>query len=120
MADSKQFKLVNRLVDLTNKGEINWTPAGDDQTFVATLGQYGVVISRDSAWSESGVMLRLLDSEGESIDEIRAKDFTDIAEQVFAAESLQELFNGARRRAKGADKIIEGILAELDKREKVR
>ena len=130
MTKSKQYLLIKRLFDLTNKGEIDWDQIGDNETFVATLGQYGVVIAKDSGWTGASgtgtvvlgpaqVMLRLMNPEGDPIDEIRATEFTDPTEQHEVGIWLEELFNGARRKAKGADQIIDGILTELDKRGQV-
>ena len=129
MTKSKQYLLINRLFDLTNKGEIDWDPIGDNGTYVATLGEYGVVIASGSGWSITSsnepafrpahVILRLLNSDGDLIDEIRPTDFPDPTEQHEVEIWLEELFSGARRKAKGADEIIDGILTELDKRGKV-
>ena len=113
MSDERLLKLIQRLSDLTAKGRVAWKEAERGEAFLASFSGHSVSISvRKSRLSsdQSEYFIRILDQWGDTVEEVGDEDFQ--TEQVFTM--LKQLFEKARRIARGVDVALDEILRELD------
>jgi hypothetical protein len=120
---TKQRLLIQRLVDLTRVGNIDWRASSHAGVFEASFRENSVRIGLEGGRraQERGVMIELVNVDGlvvESFsdDDIRAKH-TSIDTRPWLSIMI-ELFEEARRRALSADKeidekVIDEILFDL-------
>ena len=117
-------KLIERLINLTAEGKIDWKDTASEDDFQATVAQYVVTMSRtrnldnwDASWD---YQIRVADRKGTLIDEASDRDFDrdlKIAEHSpFKAFTL--LYDAARRSARNVDKALTELLPSLDSLEK--
>jgi hypothetical protein len=116
MANEKQVRLIRRLIEKTNAGEVRWEPTANDEVFQAAFPTYGVRVEKVSdRWNDTtDYTVYVLNQEGTAVDEMRDGNFTeaDFGRSPFL--TLQDLFQGAKRTALGADQALDAILNDLD------
>lgn len=93
-------KLIARLTDLTKEGKVQWTETGDRETFLAPITTYRVTITKIGNLT---VQFRVFDPTGKLIEETTG-----------AMPDMSELFNLARRQARGTDKVLSELLVSLE------
>src|SRR5688500_6193962 len=114
MANEKQVRFIRRLIEKTNAGEVRWEPTGNDDVYQAAFPNFGVRIEKLSdRWNDStdyGVYV--LNQEGTAVDEMHDSNFIerDFGRSPFL--TLQDLFQGAKRTALGADQALDAILGD--------
>ena len=103
---TKQLALLQSL--LKKSDSLLWESAGEgDDFFWTTMGSYRVTVAMDV---ESSVV-SITDSCGVSLDVFRPSDLSDL--DPTAQEKGLDLLAIARRKAMGADKALNDILAFL-------
>jgi hypothetical protein len=117
MANEKQVRLIRRLIEKTNAGEVRWEATADDEVYQAAFPSYGVRVERrHDRWQNEteGYVVYVLNQEGTAVDEMRDENFVeaDFGRSPFL--QLQDLFQGAKRTALGADQALDAILGDLD------
>lgn len=122
MADTREFKLINQLLENTRNGKLNWSGTSDSESFLATLGELGVRIgSRPSRTNgipdEVDYVIEVVGIEGNVIDSFDDVDFEPRFKELSPNpyRIMKELFALARRKASGADAAIDYLLDELNK-----
>jgi hypothetical protein len=121
MAHDDQVMLVNRLSEKTKLGEVEWKQSADENAYQVVLKKNSIKLGRAKPTTNSGnnplYIIELIDSEGEVVE-----TFTDYdldmeihgrQDQEYYAV-LRDIYEMARRRALGADKVLKEILRDLD------
>jgi hypothetical protein len=118
MSLEKPRKLMEVLVRRTRKGEIDWQESFPDM-FQVSFKDNSVQLRAESDQVRETVVytVSLLNSEGEVADRFTDEDLDN--EQFGRTggrwfKELGELHNLARRRARGADQVLDAILKEVD------
>ena len=114
---NKIAKLIKQLHKQTVEGKIAWQKTLDDGVFQAGFPNYTLKLLRrrnESDWTEFDYLIRILDTEGEIIEEVADTEL-DTAEldRVDAFNMMKELYAVARRISMGVDKALDSILSEL-------
>jgi len=113
---SKLHVLVQRLIERTDQGKVSWEVTSQSGVFMASFPAYSVLLSTRRNYIDPerppDYIVAIHDEEGSLVDEI--SDFTLNAsgfEDAFTR--MGHLYEEARRKAMGVNKIIDGLLAEL-------
>jgi hypothetical protein len=121
MSLEKPRKLMEVLLRRTKKGEIDWQEGAGSDTYQVSFKDNSLQLSvgPTKLQGAEGVAytVSVLNSEGEVADRFTDEDldkdeFGRIGNQWF--DRLQELHGLARRWARGADKVLDEILMEVD------
>ena len=114
---NKIHDLVQRLVDRTDQGKVSWEITADEGTYQASFPNYSVRLftRRQFNYNDDDVdyVMTIHDESGEMVDEITDSALKDSGFDD-AYKRMKHLYNEARRKAKGVDKVIEGLLSELE------
>lgn len=115
MIDAKHFQLIDRLHDKTMSGKIEWKKGVKDEAFQTVLRDYTVQLLRQPSRAhpeEDLFVLRLLDNDGEVVDEFTDEDFGENVKH-HAFNLLNATHSRARMKAMGVDKVLDDLLDEL-------
>lgn len=120
MPDVKRLStLIRRLNELSDAGEIPWAETADERVFQAALKTYIVTIAQEWAGQNWGTdiyryVIRLLDPVGRVLDSATAEDFQGNSpmemDKSEAGETLQHLYDAARRKALKTDEALDDLL----------
>jgi hypothetical protein len=113
MSDDRLLKLIQKLSDLTAKNRVAWKEAEQGEAFLASFSGHSVSIAvRQSRLdgNQSEYFIRILDQWGDTVEEVGDENYED--QQVF--EQMKQLFEKARRIAKGVDVALDEIFRALD------
>ncbi|MEX1017492.1 MAG: hypothetical protein WDZ31_12185 [Phycisphaeraceae bacterium] len=110
--------IVNKLIQKTKSGNVNWREAADAGQFFVPIGDVTISLDRSSRKTRSAqrlvtaktVIFRVLNSEASLVDSFTVSSVSD--EEDFDRMNL--LYEGAKRRARRVDEVIESIDNELD------
>ncbi len=124
MAYGKEMKLVTKLSELTDAGMVDWQPSIHEGTFQVSFRDNTLRITTKPTESFEepeeavDVEVQLLNESG-----VLVEKFTDIDLQNDDENKevrghwyrlLRKLYEAAKKRALGASKVLDEILAELD------
>jgi hypothetical protein len=120
MADAKQtqLRLAERLLEKTRSGEVVWGRTPDDDAFQASFKGYAVQVGKrrvpvDFDDSQVDYFVRVLNEDGETVDEFIDTDFTVGPAARAVGTTMKSLHELARRRVLGADQALDAILGQL-------
>ena len=122
---AKQRKLVERLVNFTRSGSIDWKPYLQESVFNASFRENTVRIGLEEGrrQEEGGIVIRLINGDGVVVGSFSNVDLqaehTAAYDPQLWSRIMMDLFVEARRRALAADKeilerVINEILSDLD------
>lgn len=116
MPDKRLFSITSKLLSRTLNGKVQWEPDVSGTGFRTSYPDYSVTVRRTQEPSSiaaaivgftGGYELIILDGEGKIVDALsltnKNKEFTE----------LQNLYEVARRNARGVDKALDDILKHL-------
>lgn len=114
MADSKIATFVETLKNKTINGSYTWDQTSEEGVFMLSFSNYSVQISQESnphEYDSIDIVLRILDSEGAIVEEIRDYQLKDnfVSPYIY----MEEMYSVARRQAMGVEKAIDSILYEM-------
>lgn len=125
MADSvtteKLVSLARRLLNLTQHGVVVWTWSEESDSLVAALTYHG---GSGTVWlfdvDEDGqppIELNVDNPQGYEVGRIRSHERADDGTLMKTphGDLLVELYEISRRKALGADEVLQGLMGELDK-----
>lgn len=124
MALDKHVILVNRLLEKTIRGEIDWRSSINDDTFQVSFGDNTLRI-REARRKVTGAevtdyYLDLINAEGlivESISDVEIDEDQDPdgnnSEKIYF-KKMKEIHQLARRTVLGSEKILNSILTKLE------
>lgn len=117
MPDKPILQVVTKLLQRTMAGGVQWNSTGNDHSFMTVFPENTIQISElVSDYDDSlSYLLRIFDADGKVVEEV---DEVSLAmegmNQHLASRQLRDLFAGARRTARGANRAIQTILKALD------
>lgn len=122
--EEKISHLIDLLLEKTDEGKVSWESTANSDTFISSLGLYGISIGRrmpESSLTGMSValygarpttyVLSFLDDSGETFDS-KVEESRDSDDY----EKLEELFTCARRSAHNVGESLERLLQELESR----
>lgn len=112
MAD-KRIELAKTLITLTNSGDIDWEILSSDDTVVSNLHNGRIVVSRESMQSSVDIFVRVYNSAGNIAEEFSDVTLKELEDDFPWFGKLNEMLEAARRKALGADELLDQIIQEL-------
>ena len=116
MSYPKLIALANKLADATMYSVVTWKETETEGVFQISFSDNSVRIgerpSRNSYGQEEYV-LSILNSEGDLVEELGDEDVAE-DERARMFRALKDMYETARRQAKGVDQVLDEILQELD------
>jgi hypothetical protein len=118
MAYEQQVELLNRLSAKTKEGSLDWKKTADDNTLQVSFRKNSVQLQKTKLpTANPSYSVALLDGEGNVVEEFHDaeldQDKFGQTDQHFY-ELMAEMYERARRRAYGADKVLSEILKDLN------
>ena len=114
-------KLVQKLVELTERKKISWESTADEETFLTSAGNFVVTVARGlGTVKNEGYRIRVLNESGQRVEEGVAivSDRFDYARDDPGARAeaalLGSLHEIARRSALHSDKVVADLLVSLE------
>jgi hypothetical protein len=114
-AEERLLELANRLVQSTESGQIEWKGDQDSGFYVSTAAGAINIQSKDRD-GQQPYRLVIYDSAGTEVDSLETYTYQiDVDEWEPAAwnDSLETLYETARRNALNIDKVINDIVRDL-------
>jgi hypothetical protein len=118
MSYSQQIQLLERLAEKTQSGVLDWKKSADENALLVSFRKNAIRLRKtDSESTNPTYRVELLDGDGSVVEEFSDADL-DQAEfgriDAHYYEALRDMFELARRRAYGADKVLLEILKDLE------
>ena len=107
----KWIQLCDKLISLTYDGKIDWTFSSSGDSILTTIGNQAIIIQRRA----SSFYIEILDDKAEAVDSFTDDDLISLGYNGYYGQ-FDEMFDMLRRRNSGADKVIDEILQELEKK----
>ena len=107
---SKNEALINRLIEKTDAGELNWETTSRSMQFTLSMASNQLIIERISAPSGIRYKFAILNEDGSEIDSLTKS--TSAADHDLSL--LRNLYELARRNANHIDTTIDNLLNELN------
>jgi hypothetical protein len=112
-------RLAKKLYERTKKGTLDWEEDPWTSKLVVGLRGHKVTLKRsESAEGEPLVLVAVVDDNGTHIDgfsdDVLSSYETGLDEAPTYWRLLDQLYSMAYRKAKGAEKALEGIISDLD------
>jgi hypothetical protein len=109
--------VLNRVIERTEQGQLNWKPTASEQTFVSVIGDRSVMISELKPTSRSplppfppSVEFKILDKGGR---EIAVLD-DEMVEGKERRQDLLRLYRSARSNALQVESQLEALLKDVE------
>jgi hypothetical protein len=121
MSLEKQWRMVQQLAKRTDGGTVDWRTTSEANAFQVSFKNYTLILREEpSGREEPDYEITLLNEVGEPADrfgdnalyEEFGDDISDKAQLPY--NLMRKLFADARRKATGADKILDTILDDLN------
>jgi|GEM_PF-2012171 hypothetical protein len=112
----QRIKIVELLIQRTGKGALPWETGFDDGTFKVDIGSNTVVIGEKKVSGRATIVVRLYNELGtlvESFNDEDLKDPEDSQHDYYWFSAMSDLLEAARRKALGADEVIQSIIDGL-------
>jgi len=116
MIDQKIYQLVNKISRRTQVGAIDWEEGVADNQFVANFRNLSLTLSlfqQDGPQSAPVYRVEIRNAQGKIVDAFDDEDLDRENANDEYYNTLQEIYESARRRASGASAAIEELLEEL-------
>ena len=117
MADSRQTRLIEYLLTLSRKRELEWKEAVFPDAFETSFPSYSLLIGTEEGRNGTDYYIFIVGANGEIVDRFTDVDISQSSEGFDAFSKMREIHDSARRIAKGADKALDEILGELEKKD---
>ncbi|MGA8551587.1 MAG: hypothetical protein WB678_15260 [Stellaceae bacterium] len=119
METEKYQELVKRLIDKTNRREIDWKESSFSGVYQVAFSNYSITIGEESSPRQSApdYVISIINSDGNTMDsfsDVTLDAGRDPERGLNYFEILRDLYGKARRQALGVDKALDEILNELD------
>lgn len=107
MASEKIPDLLSALLHATEDSRASWTPGSREDTFVYSGSSASVVLSTQDNDGLVPYVIRLLDAEGRTVEELTVGTSGELASVTY------NLYKAARSDALNIDRTISGLLDDL-------
>lgn len=108
MSSKKYLQLIDKLMDKTGEGQLDWRETAWSETFQVSFTNYSITLSQVHANGTLGYVDHILNYEGRTVD-----SFSDDDLKPEGLDRMAELYQKARRRALNADNALDEILSQL-------
>ena len=101
--------LIPKLLERTQRGEISWQETADESRFLFSSAEYSIAVAHDSgsSYTYETFELSVINERGITIDSLSIR--ANLEESI----ELAELYASAKRRALGADEILDKVLKDF-------
>ena len=112
-AEAKLARLINRLVEKTLEGSVEWERTVPEDYFQATFPAYTVHIGKevDTFTERASYVLKIFNEDNELIEEVTDGQLRGEMTDSFAR--MAALHSGARRKAMGVEEAVDNLLGVL-------
>lgn len=115
MAMEKQLRMIQALLRNTKSGKLEWKETGDNDAFQALFSGTSFILRRERGGAnEPDYQGIIINERGDVAESFSDTDFATEGRGPEAYHVMHELFDLARRKVLGVDRIIDSILKELD------
>ena len=109
MIKNEYYELIEKLVDKTNSGDVNWKSTADNQRFLVYFKDFSLSVDGGITPDDNDyVRITLWNDLGKQIDSFL------LMENEKHWKLVNDLFQGARRKALKIDEALHLILDELN------
>jgi hypothetical protein len=122
MNNPKVEAMVRRIKEKTSEGQLQWEETEAEGVYQTAFTSYSVQVSLEDSREAQGtdVVLRIFNSEGKMIEEVRDPDLVgDKYDSPKAFKEMRELYDTARRYAMGVEQALDQILKDLDDKDEI-
>lgn len=110
MINEKELrKIIIRVLEKTNRKELDWQNEPDNRAFVCTFPRSSIVLSRDIYLDIQFYIFSILNESGDVVGTLNTRDCNPAL-----AEAITTLYKLAERHALSIDETLEDILSNLD------
>lgn len=113
MSNEKVVRLVEAVAKKTQGGMLAWKETEFSGVFQTSFPTHSVRISMGPSPNDDSidVIFQIIDGQGELVEEIRDPELNGKMDKPFT--QMHEMYESARRSAKGVDSAIDAILEAL-------
>jgi hypothetical protein len=117
--DPRIMDLATRLLEQTREGKLEWREAGENRFAVGLTNGSVSISGRDNpnAFFAGSAGLTIHDKDGNAVERVMVPSgvfgTTPSASERELSQTLQQVFQAARRQVLGIDKTVDAILEEL-------
>lgn len=112
MSYRKLAMLLDALYDKTNSGAIGWDESAHSNSYETSFPNYSVLLNNDKSQGRDVFILYIIDANGDVVEEASDADFSEFIGDPYS--KMKDMYETARRQAKGVDQALDEILKELD------
>jgi hypothetical protein len=112
MSYPKLYKMIERLHVNTVDGTITWKETNRGNSFEISFSEYSVIISEEKSKKTPNCelyVIEILDQYGETVEKSNDEEF----DEDYIYEKMKDIYQTARRQAKGVDKALDAIINKL-------
>jgi hypothetical protein len=114
MALEKQLMMIQALLRNTKSGRLEWRETGDSDAFQALFSGTSFILRKQKGQTnEPDYQGIIVNEQGNVAESFMDTDFASEGRGPEAYNAMHELFDLARRKVLGVDRIIDSILKEL-------
>jgi hypothetical protein len=106
-------KLVDKLIELSEQGKVNWQETAEEDAFLASVGKF-VVTAAKADLQYPGYTFTIADQVGRILEEARVEDRGTYEGADHYYSRLAALFEMARRQALKVDEALTEMLSSLE------
>lgn len=111
MAPDKRFQLVQRVLEQSRAGKVDWEETANSNEFIVTRGNLSILISEKWQNDNSLIVITILNDDGDVIESFNDEEWGSDGDVY---ELFRDLYNIARRYAMGTEQALDQLLAEFD------
>lgn len=120
-SEKKKFaKLVRGLSKKTHAGTLNWTESPDENEFVCSVGSSSIALEHiprnQTGTADELFVVSVYNEDGVLMDKFNDEEIVGEYGNVYedtSYEAMKDIYNTARRRALGAEQLLDSILDEF-------
>jgi predicted metalloprotease with PDZ domain len=119
MSYPKLLSLTYKLSDATKVSIATWKETETEGLFQVSFADNSIRIGTRDSKQDQGAdeyFVSIFNSQGDLVEEIGDEDGEDETQRRKLYRLLKEMYETARRQAKGVDQVLDEILRELDDR----
>ena len=110
----KWIDLIRGLIQITKEGSLEWEYLNGGYLIRATIGDNQVEIEREM----NRFLIVVKDWLSEEIDRFSDDDLTSLGYSAAYSE-IDSIFTSVRRKATGADEVIDTLLLQIDQKKEI-
>lgn len=115
MSNRKLASIVEKLIEKTGRGELEWQVTERKDTYQVVLARFAVRIFSREGELGLDIVVQVFNQDGVIVEEASDPDMVGFLDEPFGR--MSELLEDARRSAMGVDAALDALLRELTKDE---